>query len=488
MRGLRDDTHLILDGAVRIYRRARSTRWQAAFSLHGRLLRFSTGKRDLREAKEAALDAYMESRLRDMSGTALVSLSFAEVARAAVERMKRSPRSESERRDCEKYMTCIERHLIPLFGEIGIGSIDIRGISGLRTRSRERRGEEYGISEPGLHYAALKLVFDGAASAGPDDIGEIRDNSKRGARKGGYQRRRNDAGASGGNHIKDSSEFSSQKRQSSVKSINSLARGLQILQLIQVSNALTLQDMHRISGVPKASLLRILKTLREQGIIWQRIVDGAYVASYSLSELASRLDRESRLAEIASPILARLTEDVKWPSVLAVPRLTHMEVRETNAPRAFFDHISLGPVGFQINYLRSATGCVYLAFCEPPRREAILDRLKKSGRKGDNLAHSSETVQRILSEARTHGYALRDHDFGGHFDEDRRISDDKRDSLGVAIRVGASVPGSINLTWTKRALDRKDAVRMFAHKVIRASEEIAEGLAREHGGSPRETY
>ena len=32
MRQLRDDTHLILDGEVRVYRRERSKRWQAACS------------------------------------------------------------------------------------------------------------------------------------------------------------------------------------------------------------------------------------------------------------------------------------------------------------------------------------------------------------------------------------------------------------------------------------------------------------------------
>ena len=31
MRQLRDDTHLILDGEVRVYRRERSKRWQASF-------------------------------------------------------------------------------------------------------------------------------------------------------------------------------------------------------------------------------------------------------------------------------------------------------------------------------------------------------------------------------------------------------------------------------------------------------------------------
>lgn len=34
MRQLSDDTHLILDGEVRVYRRERNKRWQAAFAIN----------------------------------------------------------------------------------------------------------------------------------------------------------------------------------------------------------------------------------------------------------------------------------------------------------------------------------------------------------------------------------------------------------------------------------------------------------------------
>jgi hypothetical protein len=42
LRHLRDDTVLILDGEVRVYRRERSRRWQAAFSIDGKAIRIST--------------------------------------------------------------------------------------------------------------------------------------------------------------------------------------------------------------------------------------------------------------------------------------------------------------------------------------------------------------------------------------------------------------------------------------------------------------
>ena len=269
-------------------------------------------------------------------------------------------------------------------------------------------------------------------------------------------------------------------RELQVKTIRSLARGLTVLQIVQTSGAVTLHDLHRISAIPKASLLRILKTLLEQGAVWQRIIDDAYIASYSLSELANRMDAETRLAEVASPILESLSDAVKWPSILAVPRRMHMEVLETNAPRSYFHHITLGPVGFKINILRSATGRAYIAFCEEPLRQSILDALRRSGREGDRLALNDVAVRKIIEETRALGYGLREPSFGGNFDESRRVSDDGRDSIGVAIRMGSHVPGAINVTWARRALTRGKATKLLAEPAMKAAQEISTKLMQSY--------
>jgi IclR family mhp operon transcriptional activator len=47
------------------------------------------------------------------------------------------------------------------------------------------------------------------------------------------------------------------------------------LQIRQSSGALTLVGLHRLTGIPKASLLRILKILMQAGDVWQRMVDAA---------------------------------------------------------------------------------------------------------------------------------------------------------------------------------------------------------------------
>lgn len=264
-----------------------------------------------------------------------------------------------------------------------------------------------------------------------------------------------------------------------VKSIRALARGLDVLHLLQTTGALTLHALHGQTGIPKASLLRILKTLKQQGLVWQRMVDDAYVPSFSLAELAGRMDREQELVEIASPVLEALTAEIRWPSVLAVPRLTHMEVLETNASRAYFDDIALGPVGFRVNMLRSASGRAFVSFCETPVREAVLDSLRRSAQPGDRVARSDEYVNRMLRETRAQGYALRDPDFGGDFDQGRAGADDARDSLGVAIWLDGHVPGTINITWKRRALSRAEAVAEFAGPVLDAASRIARTLGHD---------
>jgi len=54
MAKLNPDTHVLLDGAAKVYLRSNTKRWQATFQIEGQWIRISTGKRDLEEAKTVA--------------------------------------------------------------------------------------------------------------------------------------------------------------------------------------------------------------------------------------------------------------------------------------------------------------------------------------------------------------------------------------------------------------------------------------------------
>ncbi len=243
-----------------------------------------------------------------------------------------------------------------------------------------------------------------------------------------------------------------------VKPINALSRGLDVLRALQAMRAASLHDLHLTTGISKSTLTRIVHTLHRQGMVWQRMVDGAYLPSHSLQQRA-QLDNADWLVEIASPVLEDLCQKVSWPSVLTIPRLDYVEVLETNRPRSYFDDIPLGPIGFRANLLRSASGRAYLAFCPDREREAVLRRLRDKNQPGDEKAHDAKWVLAVVEATRQRGYSIRDPDFGGHYSKVRGEWDDARNSIAMPIRVEGHVLGCINLTWKNKLMTISAAVK-----------------------------
>jgi IclR family transcriptional regulator, mhp operon transcriptional activator len=236
-----------------------------------------------------------------------------------------------------------------------------------------------------------------------------------------------------------------------VKPIQALARGLEVLGALQEMRAASLHDLHKVTGIPKSTLTRILYTLYGQRLVWQRLADGAFLPSHTLQE-RTRLDDADWLVEIASPVLGRLCDTVQWPSVLSVPRLDYMEVLETNSRRAYFDEVPPRPIKFRANMLRSASGRAYLSFCPDQERNAVLARLRERDVPGHELAHDEAAVRRMVETTRQRGFSVRAADFGGDYAKTREEADDGRNSIAMPIRVHGQVLGCVNLTWRMNVL------------------------------------
>ena len=257
----------------------------------------------------------------------------------------------------------------------------------------------------------------------------------------------------------------------SVKSIRALERGLDVLQALQSGAGAGLKDLHAITGLPKATLLRILRTLSERNLVWQRMADGAYLPSSRAARPAG--DDSSRLVEVASPIMAGLCEQVNWPSVLAVRRGIQMEVIETNRPRSHVSHLPLGPVGARISMLLTSTGRVYFSFCSQEEREEILARLKAEPTPEAALAQDAVWVARLVAQTQAQGYGLRDPSIAGDGIGQKLMADDGRNSIAVPIIVAGRVAASLNLTWTRRATNASHIIGEHLEALRTAAAETA---------------
>jgi IclR family mhp operon transcriptional activator len=144
------------------------------------------------------------------------------------------------------------------------------------------------------------------------------------------------------------------------RTIRSLERGLKVLHVLQHNPILSLHEVHRLTSVPKPSLLRILHTLEQAGAVSRRLADGRYRISSNMLRLARRRDRFDAVAEAAAPVLDRLCQKVSWPSDLLVPAGDHMEIRESSRVRTVFSTYFIHDrIGTPVNWVLSAVGRAY---------------------------------------------------------------------------------------------------------------------------------
>ena len=262
-----------------------------------------------------------------------------------------------------------------------------------------------------------------------------------------------------------------------VETIRGLERGLQVLKFLHAEPISSLHDIHRATAISKPSLLRVLNTLEQAGVVARRLADGRYRLS-AFNGAVRKPDRHDRVAEAAAPVLSRLCQRVKWPSDLFVPAGQCMERRETTVPHSPFVLPGHGGrVGGRVGWLMTGVGRAYLAWCPEKEREATLRTLRKSGNPEDWLAREPRKLERILGEVRQRGYATRDQAYvAGRYGEPS--ADDGAAAIAVALFDGRRVHGSINFRWIRTAFTVEDFAARHLADLQDAAREIVGSLRR----------
>ena len=260
------------------------------------------------------------------------------------------------------------------------------------------------------------------------------------------------------------------------KVIKSLERGLLVLQALQMQPDSSLQQLYVFTNISKPSLLRILHTLARAGLVTRRLADGRYRIGATLSHAPSRREHRDRIAEAAAPILEQLCQRVSWPSDLMVPAGDHMEIRETIRARSPI-LLQQERIGLPVNWLNSAVGRAYLAYCPAKERQSIIDLLRNSIKPEDRLAREPARLNAILSEVRSRGYGTRDPTHvGGYYGGPPHA--DGLFSIAVALRDGPRVLGAINMLWLKTAFSIEDFAARHLGELQDAAAEIVSSFRK----------
>jgi IclR family mhp operon transcriptional activator len=253
-----------------------------------------------------------------------------------------------------------------------------------------------------------------------------------------------------------------------VKTIEALRRGLEVEDLLLAHGVVSLEDLHRLSGIPKASLLRILGTLEDAGRAQRRLADGRYLGLPRRAPTPELLP-DSRWSQAAVPSLMALHQRLPWPSDIAVRDGWRMRVLESNRPLCAIA-VNRAVVGFRPDMLESALGRAYLGSCPSEERAQILEGLREQRHPG---VRSPARVQAILDDVARLGYGRRD---PAHIGPDANTAA-RFSAIAVPIRSRGTVAGCLSCVWLSDVVDEASVVRDHLERLTEHAYRIGEALA-----------
>lgn len=181
-------------------------------------------------------------------------------------------------------------------------------------------------------------------------------------------------------------------------------RAFRILEELALEPALSLKELTERTAIPKPTVYRLLRTLREIGYVTEDGPRGSYAIGNRVMQVFRR-DPGLELKRLAHPLLVSLHETFNETVNLAVAdrtRIHYLEVMETTRPlRWVVEPGSSDPIH------TTALGRAILAFLDGESRESLLREIAKASgarRTGEFVTRQSE----ILAAVRRKGWARDD--------------------------------------------------------------------------------
>ena len=255
------------------------------------------------------------------------------------------------------------------------------------------------------------------------------------------------------------------------KPIRSFTRGLAVLSALNRHGSATALTLARETGVPRATVYRLLQALCDDGYVGRGTADDRFHLRLKVRGLSEGFEDEQWITAIAGPALLELTRRTAWPcdvSTLAGLKMVIHETTHRIAPLS----IDRNMVGQELPILGSASGLAYISFAPRKERDTLLALLARSSDPTDALARDPAQVSRLIAATRRRGYGLRQ---GGEIWP-------HTGSLALPVRVRSRLLGCINTIWMARVISAKEGVSRCLEPLRETRQLIEQKLAEAMNG------
>lgn len=258
--------------------------------------------------------------------------------------------------------------------------------------------------------------------------------------------------------------------QRAYRTVQGLARGLAVLEAL---NALagaraSVLELSRETGLHRTTVKRLLETLRHAGYVRYSSDTNTYGLAFRVRRLSENFRDESWIADIAGPLMRKLTAKILWPSDLVTLEEDELVVRDTTHPSSPLS-FSTGAFGVHLPLLRTAVGRAYLAFCPQEERKVLLGMLRQRDDEQGVKARDLRYVRRLLDATRQRGYAINEHGEG--------VGSGRFGVIAMPICGGDRVQGCLNIVFLLRAISCRQIVERFLPDLRATVAQMEAGIA-----------
>jgi IclR family transcriptional regulator, mhp operon transcriptional activator len=250
-----------------------------------------------------------------------------------------------------------------------------------------------------------------------------------------------------------------------VKTVRSVTRAMQVLEALD--QPLDLHALHQRTGLDRATLLRMLRTLMQDGYVLRSLSSGHYAPTPRLARLGAGAGADSYFTDRAGETLDRLCRDLLWPSDIGVPRDGAIMIVETS--RSLSPFITNPRVlGRPISMLHAAMGQAYLAFSAPDERDASVERLIERNLEGFPVERRQ--IDRVIEETRARGYGVRLPGYAAFPDS----VGDKLRAIAVPVMVVGYAEAALSLVWIATFATVEEMAERNLDRLRQAADELAQ--------------
>ena len=162
MREKNENTLILIERQLRIYKRERSAVWQCAFNVDGRWQRTSTNERELAKAKKTAHDILVKANVKKELNIAPITRKLKDVANVVLKQLEKETKNSTAKPIFKDYIAILKNYIIPILGKYNVNNIGREALDEYETKLAKKMRKPATFSTQQTHNAVLNMIFDEA--------------------------------------------------------------------------------------------------------------------------------------------------------------------------------------------------------------------------------------------------------------------------------------------------------------------------------------